>query len=152
MEKKDVIISITGMQNYGNGYGENDTIELVTDGEYCFSEDGSTLTYMESELTGMEGTKTSFAVGISEIIMSREGNMNSQMVFEEGRKHFFLYDTPMGAATMGVDTYRIITRLGEHGGDMEIDYVIDFDSAVIGRNLFKINIREKKRDDTRWPI
>jgi uncharacterized beta-barrel protein YwiB (DUF1934 family) len=98
---------------------------------------------MESELTGLEGTKTSFSVGSTGVVMSREGNINSRMVFEEGRKHFFLYETQFGSATMGVDTLKIKNKLGEHGGDMEIDYVIDFDHAVVGRNQFKINVREQ---------
>ena len=45
---------------------------------------------------------------------------------------------------MGLDTHRISSTLGERGGDMEIDYVVDFDHAVVGRNKFKINVREQK--------
>ena len=141
MEIKDVIISITGTQNFSPG--DDDTIELVTDGKYSFSDGETTLTYMESELTGLEGTKTSFKVGPMGVVMSREGALNSSMVFEEGRKHFFLYETPYGSATMGVNTSRILTTLGEHGGKMEIDYVVDFDHSVVGRNKFVIDIREQ---------
>jgi len=141
METKNVIISIMGTQNFS--VGDDDSIELVTDGEYCYSDDETTLTYMESELTGLEGTKTSFKVNPMSIVMSREGTLNSSMVFEEGRKHFFLYETPYGSATMGVNTSRIMTRLGEHGGKMEIDYMVDFDHSVVGRNKFVIDIREQ---------
>ena len=141
MEMKDVIISITGTQNFS--VGDDDSIELVTDGKYCFSDDETTLTYMESELTGLDGTKTSFTVSPMCIVMSREGTLNSSMVFEEGRKHYFLYETPYGSATMGVNTNRIMTKLGEHGGKMEIDYVVDFDYSVVGRNKFVIDIREQ---------
>jgi uncharacterized beta-barrel protein YwiB (DUF1934 family) len=77
------------------------------------------------------------------VVMSREGKLNSQMIFQEGRKHQFLYETPFGAATMGVITSRIQNKLSEHGGDMEIDYVIDFDHTVVGRNKFLINVRER---------
>ena len=55
---KDVIISITGTQDAPQG--EDNTIELVTEGKYCFKDGRGKLTYMESELTGMAGTKTSF--------------------------------------------------------------------------------------------
>ena len=78
------------------------------------------------------------------VVLSRTGNVNSRMIFEEGKKHHFLYETPFGTASMGVNTRRIHTKLGEHGGDMEIDYIIDVENNVIGRNQFKINVREAK--------
>ena len=44
---------------------------------------------------------------------------------------------------MGVDTRRIDARLDEHGGTMELDYAVDFNHTPMGRNQFKINVREK---------
>lgn len=139
MKMKDVIISIRGTQGYGEG---GDAIELVTDGLYSYSPGHSELVYMESELTGMEGTRTSLTIEPMSVVMEREGTLNSRMVFEEGKKHLFLYDTPFGATTMSVDTRRIFSKLDEHGGDMEIDYLIDFEHAPVGRNKFRINVRE----------
>jgi uncharacterized beta-barrel protein YwiB (DUF1934 family) len=55
---KDVIISITGTQNFSQD--PTDAVELVTEGKYKYSNGRGELTYMESELTGMDGTKTSF--------------------------------------------------------------------------------------------
>ena len=83
--------------------------------------------------------------------MTREGKLNSRMVFEEGKKHNFLYETPFGATTMGVNTKSISIDLNENGGDMEIDYVVDFQHSIVGRNMFKINVREQK-DDVKWQI
>ena len=141
MDMKKVLISIKGSQRYDDN--ESDSIELITDGEYLYSESGeTTFTYMESELTGLEGTRTSFTVSPNTVTMLREGKLNSRMIFEEGKKHIFLYDTPFGAATMGVNTHHLASELGEKGGEMEIDYILDFEHAVIGHNKFKINIRE----------
>ena len=138
---KDVIISITGSQ-----YAEQDSddaMELVTDGQYCFKNGRGKLTYKESALTGMEGTVTSFLISPGEVILSREGTLTSRMVFREGTKNTFLYDTPYGSTTMGLDTHRISSSLGEGGGELEIDYIVDFDHTVVGRNRFKINVRER---------
>lgn len=139
MVMKDVIISIKGMQGYGE---DNDAIELVTDGKYGYSDDLCKLIYMESELTGLEGTKTSFTIEPTSMVMEREGTLNSRMVFEQGKKHLFLYETPFGSTTMAVDTKRVFTKLDEHGGDMEVDYIINFEHAAVGRNKFRINVRE----------
>ena len=59
MRMKDVIISVTGVQQGVNG---PDAMELVTAGQYGQDEKETLLTWQESELTGMEGTKTSLCV------------------------------------------------------------------------------------------
>lgn len=139
MVMKDVIISIKGLQGYGE---DNDAIELVTDGKYGYSDEQCKLIYMESELTGLEGTKTSFTIEPTSMVLEREGTLNSRMVFEQGKKHTFLYDTPFGAATMAVDTKRVFTKLDERGGDMEVDYIINLEHAAVGRNKLRIKVRE----------
>lgn len=138
---KNVRIKITGTQNYDSD--DNDAIELVTDGEYCFSGGRGEVFYSESELTGLEGTKTHLTISPLEVVLRREGNVTSSTVFREGERNSFLYDTPYGRATLGVDTRRIAVDFDEHGGDMEIDYVVDMDHAVFGRNRFQINVREQ---------
>ena len=144
MFMKNVIISIKGLQNSPDS-GEN-AIELVTDGTFSYENGKGSFSYMESELTGLDGTKTTFDIDPMGIIMTREGTMNSQLVFQEGKKHNFLYETPYGATTMGVNTKRVTVDLNEHGGDMEIDYLVDFQHSVVGHNMFKINVREQKED------
>lgn len=139
---RDVIISITGIQNDSNG--ERDAVELVTAGQYGFENGESRFTYEESELTGLNGTRTTFTISPMGVVLRREGSLNSEMLFQQGRKNYFLYETPFGSATMGVDTRRINTSLGEHGGSLELDYNIDFNHTPVGRNKFKINVKEKK--------
>ena len=113
---KDVIISITGSQY--SDQSEDDAVELVTDGQYCFKDGHGKLTYTESALTGMEGTVTSFLISPGEVVLAREGTLTSRMVFREGLKNTFLYDTPYGSTTMGLDTHKISSSLSEKGGDL----------------------------------
>ena len=115
MRMKDVIISVTGVQQGVNG---PDAMELITAGQYGQDEKETLLTWQESELTGMEGTKTSLRVQPRGVVLSREGALNTRMEFEEGRKRYFLYETPFGSATMGLNTRRIVNRLGAHGGEI----------------------------------
>ena len=139
MKEKDVIISIKGSQMSED---DNDFYEFVTDGTYKFDDSACEFTYMESEITGLEGTKTTFHVDKMQVILTREGSVNSQMLFENGKKHYFLYETPYGAATLGVRTHKIESGLNEHGGDIELSYAVDVDSVTLGKNDFRINIRE----------
>ena len=136
---KDVLIAIKGMHELDGHSDEGD--ELVTPGKYYRDGNITRFSYMESELTGMEGTKTTFEVLKSSVSLTREGTVNSQMIFEKGRKHFFMYETPFGAFTMGVSTNSITSKLDDNGGDLEIHCVIDMENSVLSRNIFKINVK-----------
>ncbi len=151
MIMKDMIISITGVQQGPSG---PHAMELVTHGQYGVEREKIVLHYDETELTGLEGTRTSFTVRPRLVELQREGEVTAQMTFEEGEKHYFLYETPFGATTMGVNTNRIRCNMGEHGGQMEIDYSVDVDHTIIGRNRFFISVKEPEEShigDVTWP-
>lgn len=140
---KSVIISIKGKQSYEDV--EDETIELVTEGLLNKEGEGEyTLSYQESELTGLEGTLTTFQVEPGCITLLRMGEVNSQMVFQPGRRHFSLYETPYGALSVGINTRKMRANLDERGGEIEIDYAIEIDHAVAGENMFHIDVREKE--------
>ena len=136
----NVIISIKGRQVTENG---PDEIELVTAGRMIHTDSGEfTVSYQESELTGLEGTTTLLRFNGPRITLLREGTVNSQMVFEEGQRHLSMYETPYGALSVGVNTRRVRNTIGESGGDLEIDYAIEIDNLVTGRNHFFMNVRK----------
>ena len=138
--EKDVVISIKGMQKYeGN---DPDTVELVTAGRLMKDKAGYTLSYQESEITGLEGTLTTIQVEGEQVTLMRMGEFNSQMVFQEGRRHLSMYNTPYGAMSVGVNTRHLLADLSDKGGDIEIDYALEVDHAVAGRNSFRINVKE----------
>ena len=142
---KDVVISIRGTQRSfqpGEEAQGPESVELVTDGHYEYGRDASWFTYQESEITGMEGTVTTFRVEDGLVTLTREGAVNSQMLFQKGRKHVFLYDTPFGAMTMGVDTQQLRTETDEHGGQLDIVYSVDVDNVLLGKNTFRIDWKE----------
>ena len=145
--EKDVVISIKGMQKYEDA--EPDTIELVTEGRLTRDGSGYTLTYQESELTGLEGTLTTIQVDGEQVTLMRVGEFTSQMVFQEGRRHLSMYNTPYGAMAIGVNTRHLLADLTDQGGDIEIDYAIEVDHALAGRNVFQIKVTENQGESLR---
>lgn len=141
---KNVIITIKSAQEYDSQ--DNDSIEFVTGGEYSHKDGITEFTYMESQLTGLEGTKTTFQIKNGDVTMSREGTVNTQMVFQEGRRHYFMYETPFGTVTMGLNTLGITMDMNQNGGQLDIHYVIDMENSALSRNTFNINIREVKNN------
>ena len=140
MEKK-VIITVSGSQRIEDR--EQEDVELMTEGLYEYGGGRGSFQYEESEITGMEGTVTRFLFSPSEVVISRTGAFTSKMVFVEGRKNVFLYETPYGSATLGVDTHKITNKLGEHGGELNIDYSLHVDRMMVSRNRFLVKIKEQ---------
>ena len=87
--KQEVVLSLRGRQSYDGQ--EPDEIELVTEGTMEFRDGGWDISYEESELTGLAGVTTTFRVEPDKVILSRTGNLRSEMVFQTGVPHDSLY-------------------------------------------------------------
>lgn len=142
---EDVVIRIKSAQ-YGEPDGEN-TMEFTTDGLYMYDGEVGCLSYMETEVTGLEGTRTSVMVMPDKVVVDRDGMITSRMIFQEGLKNAFQYNTPYGMATLSVDTRHIAKRFNAEGGELEVDYVVDVEHAVVSRNLFKLTVTKQKQVD-----
>ena len=136
---KDVLITIHSIQNIDGQ--DCDGPELITQGTYEYAPDGVRLSYMESELTGMGGTRTDLHIKPEEVILSRRGSINAQMVFRRGEKQRFRYQTDFGALFLGVSTQKLESSMDEHGGSVEIEYDLNFNQSYLSRNRFLINVK-----------
>ena len=121
---------------------DEESVELITDGEYSCEDGVWQFSYMESELTGFAGTKTTFLGERDCVTLSREGAVVTAMVFCEGRKHHFLYETPEGSMTMGINTHKIKSHMDENGGELEVEYNVEFENSFLSRNSFRVSIEQ----------
>ena len=140
-ERLPVMLFIRGEQYFDDV--DPDATELMTEGILERTAGGLRLTYQETALTGMEGTTTTFEVSGSQVILTRTGSVNSPMVFEEGRQHTSLYETPFGELSVDIQTSALRHNLTERGGLLEIKYSIAVEHTVTGRNSFKIRVKRK---------
>ena len=137
--KMNAVIKITGVQGFMQPDAE--TVEFVTDGVYCRTEDGYQIFYHESALTGLAGTSTTVDITRDAITVERKGMLNTKMVFREGEKDRFLYDTRFGSATMGIETRKVAASFDDSGGDLSIDYVVNMEHTVASRNKLNMSVR-----------
>ena len=144
MKEKQVVIFVRGIQ-YFDGIEPEET-ELMTEG-VMLSGDGGTivLEYQETELTGMEGTTTRITGQGDTVVLTREGSVNSQMVFQRGKRNSSVYETPWGSMLVDISTASLKYRLDDRGGVMEIKYTVAVDHQVTGMNQVKIRVRESMR-------
>lgn len=137
---KEVVISIHSVHAIDRE--DEDPLDFTTDGLYSYDSGVGTMSYYESEVTGLEGTRTCVVVKPDEIVVDRDGSMKSRMVFREGARNSFIYSTPYGNAAMGVDTRKIRHSFNEQGGSMEIDYILNMEHVVVTRNRFQLSVSE----------
>ncbi len=138
--KKDVIITIRGLQTYEDM--SDDNVELVTNGRFYNKGGCYYVSYKESELTGLGNTTTTVKIEKDKVTVIRFGDLESHMIFEEGQKHISYYDMGFGGLTVGVNTRSIDKNLTDAGGNMQIDYAMEINNSVAGESKLCMDIRE----------
>ena len=136
---RDVVINLQSVHGYDTDNA--DIMEFTTDGLYTMDNGVGCITYEESELTGMEGTRTSVFIMPDKVVVDRDGSVTSRMIFKEGEKSSFLYNTPFGKTTLGIRTSTIKQQLDDHEANVEIDFVMDMNHMVASRNKVSIEVR-----------
>ncbi len=134
------IISIKGMQAY-DAEEDNTDISLTTEGDYKLEDGVYFIDYEESEITGLEGTKTSIEIGNDYVSLLRNGAVNSQMLFMKDRKTSSYYNTPYGDFLIGIFTDNLDIDITPDGGKINVDYYLDINNAKTSKNNFEIEIR-----------
>ena len=133
-------ISITGTQRMEGV--EPETLGLVTEGSYCYEPGLAIVSYVESEMTGLEGVVTSFTVEDGRTVtLRRTGKLNAEMRFVRGQAHDSLYDMGFGAMMISVVTEDMTILLNEHGGVLDLEYRVEVEHALCSRNHYHIEIR-----------
>ena len=139
--ENNAMISLKTLQNI-DGNEETNEIELQTKGKFAQKNNQFYISYEESELTGFDDTTTTIKVSDDVVSMTRNGKFNTKMVFRLGEKSLCSYATPYGVIPVGVNPVSLENHLGEDGGVLEIEYVLDIDNSDYITN--KLNLTVKK--------
>ncbi|EJT6151992.1 DUF1934 domain-containing protein [Clostridium perfringens] len=115
---KKAIISICSTQDIG----EKEKIEVVTVGEFSINGDEFIATYDETEISGMEGTKTTLKIKVDKVVLHREGTTSTKMEFQKDNTQVALYNTPYGMLELKTSTKELDLDVNEKGGNISIKY------------------------------
>ena len=115
---KKAIISICSTQDIG----EKEKIEVVTVGEFSINGDEFIATYDETEISGMEGTKTTLKIKGNKVVLHREGTTSTKMEFQKNNTQVALYNTPYGMLELKTSTKELDLDVDEKGGNISIKY------------------------------
>ncbi|MBQ4509838.1 MAG: DUF1934 domain-containing protein [Clostridia bacterium] len=123
---------------------ESGTIETILEGEISLERGKYTLSYEESEASGMEGVKTELAFHIDapkEISLARSGEVSSTMFFSEGKRDICVYNTGIMPFEICVYTRLVDNRLIEDGY-LEIVYIIEIKGACAQKTILRMETQK----------
>ncbi len=121
---------------------QSDTIEISAVGQFEKRGDSFYISYPDSESFGSGDVYTTVEVqGNDRVILSRAGDINSQLVLERNTRHTCLYDTGLNQLTMGVFGEDIENSLTEKGGEVRFKYALDMNTFVTTENEVYISVK-----------
>ena len=120
--------------------------EMLMEGRIVTNRTRVELVYEESELTGMEGSVTSIGFDRNNptlISMMRTGPVRTALTFEEGKRHYCVYNTPYSDFEVCVRAVRVENDLLREGR-MVLDYVVEIHGAQAEHCKMTITVRPKE--------
>lgn len=112
-------------------------VELSTQGSLSFDGEGISLSYDESDITGLDGCRTTFTLSDDLVCLSREGEVKSHLVFEHGKRYQLYGD---GGVPVAVQCHSLSHSLTPCGGVIDIDYSVEVAGSTVEHNSYTIRV------------
>ena len=117
--------------------------EMMVEGRLVTGTSRVELVYDETELSGMGGSITSIGFDRTNpelVSMMRTGPVYSAFVFEEGKRHVSVYNTPFSDFEICVCAIRVKNELLREGR-IELEYLIEVHGAQAEHCHMEISVR-----------
>lgn len=133
---ENVVIKISGLQIVEN---TGDNVEVIAKGKHYLKKDKHYLLYEEYE--NDENTKTSNMIKFNNDIVeiTRKGQVDGKLIFQENQKKQSLYSTPMGDLLIEVLTKEIEVSDDDNDVNLKIKYQIHVDGNKVSDNEIDIS-------------
>ena len=133
---ENVVIKISGLQIVEN---TGDNVEVIAKGKHYLKKDKHYLLYEEYE--NDENSKTSNMIKFNNDIVeiTRKGQVDGKLIFQENQKKQSLYSTPMGDLLIEVLTKEIEVSDDDDDVNLKIKYQIHVDGNKVSDNEIDIS-------------
>lgn len=116
--------------------------EMTVEG--ALRDDGSriSITYHETDASGMAGASTSISFGKDDpglITMTRTGSVKTSLVFEKGRRHTCCYQTPVMPFEVCVYTTKVENAI-EKDGTLTLFYTVELRGAAAEKTTLTLSL------------
>ena len=139
----NVVITIAGTQRDADG--EMDSIEMMTAGRWYDKNGVRYIIYEDTEISGLEGTKTMLKLEADQVSLLRMGKVEYRQEFRLGQKSVSPYATPYGIMQMGIETRQLDLNMEETGGTIYIVYDLEINGQWQSANTLSVKVREENK-------
>ena len=143
---KDVLIHVRGLQMMETDDAQ-EPIEIVVPGQYYFRNGSHYLRYEEMLDDTAETTVNYIKMSPNGVEVSKQGQVNVHMVFEEGKKNKTFYNTPYGTLQMGISATGLELKESEDGIQMKVDYALDMNEEHVADCYLTVQAQSKDSAD-----
>lgn len=140
--KKPVMLRVTSLQR--DEEGRTEKISLETPGVYGRRGGAEFLSYEETELTGLSGTRTTLLLYPETVSLVRTGKYLQKQEYREGEETASLYATPVGALDLLVRTQSIENSVKNGSGQLRIVYDVELKGLFQHVNELIVDVWEEK--------
>ena len=124
--------------------GEDQKLEFGSEAKIYRKNNYIYIIYDESEISGMNGTKTTIKALSNKVVLKRTGTNISELVFEKGKEHSQIYTTPYGEFIMETKTSKIFIDFNENlVGRLYLEYTLDIKNLGISKHILEIENTKK---------
>ena len=149
--KKNVSIDIVSKQfklegdffTPQNDDEKEEKIEISTEGVLSLEDGKLSVSYDETELTGMEGAHTVLEFTTEEpgtVTMTRSGSASTSMIFKENSRCMSTYETGVFPLEMCITTKSVENSLDINGGKIIIDYTVEIHGVCMERTYLTVTV------------
>lgn len=123
---------------------ESSSVEIVSEGRLTEEDGRLTVSYDETELTGMAGSTTTLSFDESDpeiVSMMRFGSVSTTLIFEMGKRYLTAYQTEVFPFEICTYTRKVENTLTKDGGVISLDYFVELRGATAEHTVFTCEVR-----------
>lgn len=140
--EKEVLIHVKGLHMMDAPEGD-EPIEIVVPGEYYFRNGSHYLRYEEMLEDHGDPTVNYIKISPNGMEVRKKGQVNTHMVFEQGKRNMAFYTTSFGTLEMGISATNLELKESDSRLDMKVNYSLDLNQEHVADCCLDIHAQGK---------
>ena len=140
--EKEVLIHVKGLHMMDTLEGD-EPIEIVVPGEYYFRNGSHYLRYEEMLEDHGDPTVNYIKISPKGMEVRKKGQVNTHMVFEQGKRNMAFYTTSFGILEMGISATNLELKESDSRLDMKVNYSLDLNQEHVADCCLDIHAQGK---------
>ena len=140
--EKEVLIHVKGLHMMDAPEGD-EPIEIVVPGEYYFRNGSHYLRYEEMLEDHGDPTVNYIKISPKGMEVRKKGQVNTHMVFEQGKRNMAFYTTSFGTLEMDISATNLELKESDSRLDMKVNYSLDLNQEHVADCCLDIHAQGK---------